>query len=107
MPIADVGCFMGYVYTRITASLDVLYCCNTEVRVGSLADARFSELWRGDAWQALRDRLRRGDYFAGCARCGKFEQNVEWSARVKAELGEDAWRDSIGAGRAHRLRVLG
>lgn len=107
VPIADVGCFMGYVYTRITASLDVLYCCNTEVRVGSLADARFSELWRGDAWQALRDRLRRGDYFAGCARCGKFEQNVEWSARVKAELGEDAWRDSIGAGRAHRLRVLG
>src|SRR5262249_42008904 len=33
VPIADVGCFQGYVYTRITASLDVLYCCNTAVRV--------------------------------------------------------------------------
>jgi hypothetical protein len=113
---------MGYVYTRITASLDVLYCCNTEVKVGSLADARFAELWRGDAWQALRDRLRRGDYFAGCERCGKFEQNVAWSRRVRDELGEAAWRDSIGAarsgseagpsgsvtrGRPAHLRVLG
>jgi MoaA/NifB/PqqE/SkfB family radical SAM enzyme len=107
VPIGDVGCFMGYVYTRITASLDVLYCCNTEVKVGSLADARFAELWRGDAWQALRDRLRRGDYFAGCERCGKFEQNVAWSKRVKDELGEAAWREVIGATRTNHLRVLG
>jgi len=106
VPIEHVGCFMGHVYTRITATRDVLYCCNTEVRVGSLADAPLSELWRGDAWQALRARLRRGDYFAGCARCGKFEQNAAWSARVRAELGEAAWRDATGADR-HRLRVLG
>lgn len=107
VPIADVGCFQGYIYTRITASLDVLYCCNTEVKVGSLADARFAELWRGEAWQALRDRLRRGDYFAGCERCGKFEQNLAWSKRVREELGEDIWRASIGGTRAHHLRVLG
>ena len=107
VPIADVGCFMGYVYTRITASLDVLYCCNTEVKVGSLADARFAELWRGEAWQALRDRLRRGDYLAGCERCGKFEQNVEWSQRVRAELGDEVWRAATGADRPHHLRVLG
>ena len=105
VPIEDIGCFMGYVYTRITAELDVLYCCNTEVRVGSLAEARFGELWHGDAWQALRDRMRRGDYFAGCARCGKFEQNATWSKRVRDELGETAWREATGAGRAH-LRVL-
>jgi len=107
VPIADVGCFQGYVYTRITASLDVLYCCNTEVKVGSLADARFAELWRGAAWQALRDRLRRGDYLAGCERCGKFEQNVAWSKRVRDELGEAMWRDATGADRSTHLRVLG
>ena len=105
VPIADVGCFMGHVYTRITATLDVLYCCNTEVRVGSLADAPISQLWQGEAWQALRARLRRGDYFAGCARCGKFEQNVAWSQRVREQLGEAAWRDAVGADR-HHLRVL-
>ncbi len=107
VPIAEVGCFQGYVYTRITASLDVLYCCNTEVRVGSLADARLSELWRGEAWQGLRDRLRRGDYFAGCERCGKFEQNVAWSRRVREELGEAVWREVTGASRAGHLRVIG
>ena len=106
VPIADVGCFMGYVYTRITASLDVLYCCNTEVRVGSLAEARFGELWRGDAWQALRARMRRGDYFGGCARCGKFEQNLTWSRRVRDELGDDAWRAATGQDRGPHLRVL-
>lgn len=105
VPIADVGCFQGYVYTRITASLDVLYCCNTEVRVGSLGDARFAELWAGPAWQALRDRMRRGDYMAGCERCGKFEQNMTWSKRVREELGEDVWRAATGQGRSH-LRVL-
>ena len=83
-----------------------MYCCNTEVRVGSLADAPFRELWRGNAWQALRDRLRRGGYFAGCARCGKFEQNATWSQRVRDELGDDAWRAAIGADRKHHLRVL-
>jgi MoaA/NifB/PqqE/SkfB family radical SAM enzyme len=104
VPIEDVGCFMGHVYTRITATGDVLYCCNTEVKVGSLADAPFGELWSGDAWNALRARLRRGDYFAGCARCGKFEQNVAWSERVKT-LGDAVWREATGADRL-KLRVL-
>lgn len=106
VPIADVGCFQGYVYTRITASLDVLYCCNTEVRVGSLDDAGFAELWRGPAWQALRDRMRRGDYMAGCERCGKFEQNVAWSKRVREELGEAVWREVTGQDRRAHLRVV-
>jgi pyruvate-formate lyase-activating enzyme len=109
VPIEDVGCFQGYVYTRITASLDVLYCCNTEVRVGSLDDGPVSQLWRGPAWEALRGRLRRGDYPVGCERCGKFEQNVEWSRRVREELGEDAWRAATGADTARvptRLPVI-
>jgi len=84
VPIEGVGCWMGFVYTRITAEQHVLYCCNTEVRVGSLRDASFAALWAGERWQALRDRLGRGEYFAGCARCGKFEQNAKWAERVAA-----------------------
>jgi len=105
-PMADIGCFQGYVYTRITASGDVLYCCNTEVRVGSLADAPFAELWHGAAWQALRDRFRRGDYMAGCERCGKFEQNVKLSQQVRAELGDATWRALTGQDRKARLAVV-
>ncbi len=82
VPIEDVGCWMGFVYTRVTAEQDVLYCCNTEVRVGSLKEASFAELWAGPRWQTLRDRLGRGEYYPGCARCGKFEQNAKWAERV-------------------------
>jgi pyruvate-formate lyase-activating enzyme len=108
VPIAEVGCFMGHVYTRITATLDVLYCCNTAVRVGSLADERFATMWTGPAWQALRDRLRAGDYFPGCERCGKFEQNLAWRARVRDRFGEDGWRAATGAAARPitRLRVV-
>jgi MoaA/NifB/PqqE/SkfB family radical SAM enzyme len=95
-PIDDIGCFMGYVYTRITVDLDVLYCCNTRARVGSLRHARFADLWRGEAWQRLRDQLRAGHYLPGCERCGKFEQNAKWSARYRAHAGDPAWRDAIG-----------
>jgi MoaA/NifB/PqqE/SkfB family radical SAM enzyme len=82
--MAAVGCYMGFVYTRITVDLDVLYCCNTAARVGSLRETPFAALWEGEAWQALRDRLGAGDFLPGCERCGKFEQNVAWAARVAA-----------------------
>ncbi len=82
VPIAQVGCFMGYVYTRITVDGDVLFCCNTKVRVGSLRDASFSALWWGERWQALRDSVAQGRFFGGCEVCGKFEQNRKWSERV-------------------------
>lgn len=83
-PIADIGCFMGYAYSRITVDSDVLYCCNTEVQVGSLREDRFADLWYGDRWNKLRDTLAAGHYFKGCDKCGKLEQNTKWSERVRA-----------------------
>ncbi len=84
VPIAEVGCWMGYVYTRVTVDEEVLYCCNTEVKVGTLRDAPFAELWHGPRWQALRDTLGAGRFLRGCERCGKFEQNARWAARLGA-----------------------
>lgn len=99
-PIEGVGCFMGYLYTRITVDLDVLYCCNTAVRVGNLErDGGFAELWSGPAWQELRDRLRAGRYLPGCDKCGKFEQNLKWSSKVREHLGDVAWRAATGQDR--------
>jgi MoaA/NifB/PqqE/SkfB family radical SAM enzyme len=97
-PMEEVGCFMGYVYTRITVDLDVLYCCNTNVRVGSLQDGSFGDLWTGPAWQGLRDRARAGALWPGCERCGKFEQNVAWSARFEEHAGHAAWQQATGNG---------
>lgn len=76
-PVGDPGCFMGFAYARVTVDGEVLYCCDPSIRVGSLADGtRFSELWRGAAWQGLRHRVRAGESFPGCAQCGKYNQNV-------------------------------
>ena len=112
-PIDQIGCFMGYVYTRITVDREVLFCCNTAVRVGSLQEQGFAQLWYGAAWQALRARLRSGDYLRGCDKCGKFEQNVKWSERYRAFAGEAAWQQATGqqvappADKPVRLRVVG
>ncbi len=80
--MAAIGCFMGFVYTRVTVDREVLYCCNTHVRVGSLAEASLSELWSGQRWQALRAAVAGGRFFAGCEVCGKVEQNRKWAERL-------------------------
>ena len=84
-PIGEIGCYQGHYYSRVLVDGTVLYCCNTEVVVGSLAGgARFSELWHGAAWNALRARMRAGDYLPSCAQCGKVNQNVKIRARLAA-----------------------
>ncbi|MGE0712177.1 MAG: radical SAM/SPASM domain-containing protein [Planctomycetota bacterium] len=101
-PIAEVGCFMGYVYSRVLVDGTVLYCCNTDVVVGSLREARFSALWRGPAWEALRARLRRGDYFASCDQCGKLNQNVKLAHRFERRFGRERLLEVTGRGAADR-----
>lgn len=83
-PMADIGCFMGHVYTRITVDGDILFCCNTNVAVGHLDDGPVSQQWWGPPWQAVRDRIAAGRFYEGCERCGKFEQNRKWARRVRS-----------------------
>lgn len=95
-PIRDVGCFMGHTYARVLVDGTVLYCCNTDVRVGHLADAPFSTLWRGPAWDALRARMRRGDYFESCNQCGKLNQNEDARRRLEKAFGAARVRELTG-----------
>ncbi len=98
-PIGEVGCFMGPLYSRITVDGTVLYCCNTDVVVGRLGpETRFSALWRGERWQALRAQMRRGEYLPSCSQCGKFNQNLTWSERVRERHGEARWLEVTGRG---------
>lgn len=99
-PIEEIGCFMGYVYARVLVDGTVLYCCSTEVRVGHLSEGRLDVLWRGAAWQGLRERLRRGEYFAGCQQCGKLNQNVQLGRRYEAVYGAERLLQVTGRGRA-------
>jgi wyosine [tRNA(Phe)-imidazoG37] synthetase (radical SAM superfamily) len=88
-PMSQVGCFMGYAYARVLVDGTVLYCCSTEINVGSLQDAPFRDLWTGPRWQEVRDRLRRGDYFPSCEQCGKLNQNVKLGAQFRAHFGQE------------------
>jgi len=86
-PIKDVGCFMGWTYARVTVEGKILFCCSTEVEVGSLAEAKFSEQWFGTSWNQTRERLMQGRYFPGCAQCGKLNQNSKIGTKVREKFG--------------------
>ncbi|MEW6282839.1 MAG: radical SAM protein [Candidatus Eremiobacterota bacterium] len=98
-PIESIGCFMGHYYSRVLVDGTVLYCCNVEVVVGRLSPTvRFSDLWNGPEWNALRQRLRRGEYFPGCSQCGKLNQNVKLAERFGRAFGEARLRAVTGRG---------
>jgi len=86
-PIEQVGCHMGYLYARVTVEEKLLYCCDPAIEVGQLGGERsFADLWRSAPYQELRARLRRGEFFPGCARCGKYKQNLKWSHKLAASV---------------------
>ncbi|MFT7623779.1 MAG: MoaA/NifB/PqqE/SkfB family radical SAM enzyme [Myxococcota bacterium] len=98
-PIQETGCFMGYVYARVTVDLELLYCCNTAVSVGHLDDSvGFGALWYGPTHQGYRDQLRAGRYFAGCDQCGKFKQNAKWHRKLRSSLGDQGLARLMGPG---------
>lgn len=96
-PIEDIGCFMGYLYARVTVFGEVLYCCNTKLAVGNLSHGeRLSDMWTRPAWQSRRDALRAGSYFEGCDQCGKLKQNIKWSDKLRVALGDERFLPLIG-----------
>jgi hypothetical protein len=76
----------------------VLFCCNTDVVVGSLADAPFSQHWHGPRWAEWRARMRDGRFLASCDFCGKLNQNEKLSARFKDMFGDALWDRHRGVG---------
>ncbi|MBA2733389.1 MAG: radical SAM protein [Acidobacteria bacterium] len=102
-PIAEIGCFMGWYYARITADGRILLCCSTEVEVGHVEQGTFSLQWFGAQWNERRTRLMSGRYFPGCAQCGKVNQNVKIGAKVKEALGESIYYLRTGRDAAGKL----
>lgn len=82
-PLHDIDCHMGHVFARITVDEEALYCCNVEIPIGSLREHTFTDLWYGARWQALRQQIAAREWFSGCERCGKTEQNTKWTQLVR------------------------
>lgn len=82
-PIEDVGCYMGTIYCRITVDLELLYCCNTEISIGSISENQsFRDLWNGTTYAKLRAKIGNGDFFESCRQCGKYKQNFKWAKKL-------------------------
>lgn len=91
-PIADVGCYMGTIYCRITVDGELLYCCNTDISVGFIDETTtFRSLWEGSRYAALRSRLGGGEFFDSCQQCGKYKQNYKWASKLR-QLGHSVPR---------------
>jgi MoaA/NifB/PqqE/SkfB family radical SAM enzyme len=90
-PIKQIGCFMGWNYSRVTVEGKILFCCSTEVEVGNLASGKFSEQWYSRQWQEVREKLMQGSYYPSCAQCGKLNQNVKIGEKVKEKFGEEIY----------------
>jgi MoaA/NifB/PqqE/SkfB family radical SAM enzyme len=97
-PISEIGCFMGFAYSRVTVEGKILFCCSTEVEVGSLAEGSFSSQWFGDRWAGVRERLMAGRYYPNCDQCGKLNQNIKLGEKVRRELGEAVYLARTGRG---------
>ncbi len=98
-PIEDTGCFMGYLYSRVTVEEELLFCCNTNVSVGHVSEETpLSTLWSSPRYDGIRKHLRAGRYFKGCHQCGKYKQNLKWSERLQGKLPKDVFLSLIGRG---------
>ncbi len=104
-PMADIGCFMGWTYARVTVDGTILFCCSTEVEVGHLSRGTFSEQWYGPQWNTVRQQLMAGEYFSSCSQCGKLNQNVKIGKKVKEKFGELVYLHRTG--QTHKAQGAG
>jgi len=70
------ACYAGWYYSRVYVDGRVFLCCKHETEVGDLRRASFREIWLGERYQALRRRLRAGEWLPCCAQCGNLDLNA-------------------------------
>ncbi len=78
------ACFAGYLYTRVAVDGRVFFCC-AHLDAGNVAEQGFEQVWSAPQYQAMRERIARGQWFEACNRCGKHDMNFS-AERELAEL---------------------
>ncbi len=84
-PIREIGCYSGYVYSRIESDGTVYFCCRTEdiFEVGNISEQSFQKIWfDSPQMKFCRERMRNGEYFPACNSCLNWGPNY----RIKQEL---------------------
>jgi MoaA/NifB/PqqE/SkfB family radical SAM enzyme len=68
------ACFAGYLYTRVSVEGRVYFCC-AHLDAGDVAKTGFEQVWSAPQYQAMRERIAKGQWFDACNRCGKHDMN--------------------------------
>ncbi len=71
-PIEEIGCFAGYMYSRIESDGTVYYCCRTDpvFVVGNVSETSFRDIWfHAPRMRLCRQRMREARYFPECDSC--------------------------------------
>lgn len=82
-PAGVPGCYAGWFYSRVYVDGRVFLCCKHETLVGDISRQSFREIWFGDAYRAMRARLRAGRLFPFCAHCGNRDLNASVHRRLQ------------------------
>lgn len=88
-PQAPVPCFAGYLYSRVNVDGRVFFCC-AHLEAGHVSEGPFGRIWESPRYDALRQRLHRGEWFPACARCGKYDMNYAANEDLDLLFGDDA-----------------
>lgn len=66
-----VACADPWTTAQVFDDGTVLLCCQGPTRLGSLAEATFTELWNGPEAEAYREGLRSGRHYKACRMCNR------------------------------------
>lgn len=84
-PIQELGCYSGYMYSRIEADGSVYFCCRTDeiFKIGNIPEQSFRDIWfHSPQMHYCREQMREQRYFSECDSCLNWGPNY----RVKQEL---------------------
>ena len=84
-PIRETGCFAGLFYSRIYTTGEVFFCC-AHIKVGSIFEQPFSQIWQGEAYNKVRTLMDRKEFFPGCKTCGKYNLNFKARQFIEEHL---------------------
>jgi radical SAM protein with 4Fe4S-binding SPASM domain len=91
------GCIVPWLHTFVAHNGDVHPCCIADVAMGNIFETPFEEIWRGEAYQTFREKLRSTDPPEICWHC----RRTIWNNPRPLEMLTD--RMEAGGYEAHGL----
>jgi len=85
-PIENIGCYAGYLYSRIDIEGQVKFCCKNFI-VGDLNNNSFKDIWfNSEQLTKYRKDMNDGNFYNECNSCGNWTMNYKKHIELKKEI---------------------